>query len=155
MNIPARSVPLWRHLGLQPALAAFTILFLSGCATDPVREASGVATLNQRLAVVGDESPGRVYTVDVPSGATLRGALSTGERNGLGKDFTWFHPIEGLSRAPIELPSYCIEVISGVSREIGALWEILAEEAVGVFTMCHVARDFVHRRSRRRCRFQC
>ena len=74
MNIPDRSAPRSRHLGLQPVLAAFTILFLSGCATDPVREASGVATLNQRLAVVGDESPGRVYTVDVPSNIPLSGA---------------------------------------------------------------------------------
>ena len=45
-------------------------------------------------------------------------AVSTGERNGPGEDFAWFHPSERLSRAAIELPCDGIEDIGEVSREI-------------------------------------
>ncbi len=37
-------------------------------------------------------------------------AVSSGQRNGPGEDLTWFQPVEGLSRAAIELPGDGIEV---------------------------------------------
>ena len=41
----------------------------------------------------------------------IEGAVSTGDCNSPGEDFTWFHPSEGLSRTTIELSSDGIEVI--------------------------------------------
>ena len=37
-------------------------------------------------------------------------AVSSGERNSPGEDFTWFQPVEGLSRAAVELSGDGIEV---------------------------------------------
>ena len=37
-------------------------------------------------------------------------AISTGERNSPGENFTWLHPPEDLSRAAVELPGDGIEV---------------------------------------------
>ena len=44
------------------------------------------------------------------AGPGLTPAVSSGERNGPGEDFAWFHPVEGLSRAAVELPGDGIEV---------------------------------------------
>ncbi len=60
-------------------------------------------------------------------------AVSSGERNGLGEDFVWFHPAEGLPRAAVELVGDGIEVLLGVGGEIGFLAEIWTEQAFGIF----------------------
>ena len=46
--------------------------------------------------------------------STEAGAVSSGQRNGLGEDLTWFHPAERLSRARVELSSNGVELVLGV-----------------------------------------
>ena len=58
---------------------------------------------------------------------------STDRRNSLAEHFGWFHPIQGLSRAVVELPGDGIQVGGTVQAQVSFAWEVLAEEAIGVF----------------------
>src|SRR5688572_23871764 len=69
-----------------------------------------------------------------------RGAASTGGRNILAEHLGWFHPIQSLSRAVVQLPSYRIELGSSVNAQIGILGEVLAEQAVAVLTAAALPR---------------
>lgn len=41
-------------------------------------------------------------------------------------------PVECLARAAVQLCRYRVEVLTGMDREVGALWEVLPQQAVGV-----------------------
>ncbi len=46
--------------------------------------------------------------------------------------FGWGFPVEGFSGSGVEGVSDCVEVVWGVSGEVGAVGEVLAQQAVGV-----------------------
>jgi hypothetical protein len=52
---------------------------------------------------------------------------SIGRRNSLPEHLGWFHPIQGLSRAVVQLPGDGIEVRRGVEAEVGRPREVLAQ----------------------------
>ena len=67
-------------------------------------------------------------------------ADSTGRRNNLSVRLAWFQPTQGLSRPPVDLSSDSVELGLGVDREVGALREVLAQEAVGVLVAAPLPR---------------
>ena len=62
----------------------------------------------------------------------IGGLVSSGRCNELGELLGWFHPVEGLSRAPVELCGDGVEVFLAVPGEWCAFGEVLAEQPVGV-----------------------
>src|SRR4051795_1737765 len=66
----------------------------------------------------------------VSSRAVIRGLNPSTQR--LGEHLAWFQPAERLSRPAVELGGDGVEVGLVVGGEVGALGEVLAQEAVGV-----------------------
>jgi hypothetical protein len=88
----------------------------------------GPASIARYLAAAGEAA-------EVPRRSPGRGPplSSTDRRNSLAEHFGWFHPIQGLSRAVVELPGDGVQVGGTVQAQVSFAWEVLAEEAVGVF----------------------
>src|SRR5437773_508335 len=57
---------------------------------------------------------------------------STDRRNSPAKHFGWFHPIQGLSRAVVQLPGDGVEMSGAVEAQVILAREVLAEQTVGV-----------------------
>jgi hypothetical protein len=60
----------------------------------------------------------------------VRAAVSTGGCNGLGEDFRWCQPPEGLSRPAIEFTGNRIETRLGVNAEVASFGEVLTQRMV-------------------------
>jgi hypothetical protein len=67
-----------------------------------------------------------------PSFLSICRALSTGRRNMSMKFVGWSVKPQCLSRSLVELQGYLVEVCLAVAREVGALGEVLAQQAIGV-----------------------
>src|SRR2546430_13500830 len=64
--------------------------------------------------------------------AHSREAASTGRRNSTAEHLAWFHPSQGLSRARVELSCDSGEIRLSVDAQVGVLWKVLTEQAIGV-----------------------
>ena len=77
----------------------------------------------------------------VPDRAQRRlGAYSSGNRDKLVESLRWSIPFKGLARALVEQRGDVIELGLGVARQIGALWQKLANEAVPVLVCSSLPR---------------
>src|SRR5258707_677911 len=62
-----------------------------------------------------------------------RVAGSTGRRNTGVKSLCWGFKLQGLTGAFVELTSHFVQRGLRVHRQVGALWKVLSQQAVGVF----------------------
>src|SRR4051794_7139604 len=63
----------------------------------------------------------------------LRVVISTGRRNTLAKSLCWRLEVQRFPRPLVELACHLVQLGLGVRREIKALGEVLAQQAIGVF----------------------
>ena len=59
--------------------------------------------------------------------------ISTGRRNTLAKSLCWRLEVQRFPRPLVELACHLVQLGLGVRREIKALGEVLAQQAIGVF----------------------
>jgi len=59
--------------------------------------------------------------------------VSTGRRNTLAKSLCWRLEVQRFPGPLVELARHLVQLGLGVRREIKALWEVLAQQAIGVF----------------------
>jgi len=78
--------------------------------------------------------------------------VSTDRRNTLAKSLCWRLEVQRFPGPLVELVRHLVQLGLGVRREIKALGEVLAQQAIGV---SRAARGFADRRSRRRYLFPC
>src|SRR5258707_13032132 len=62
----------------------------------------------------------------------LPGAGSTGRRNTAVKFLCWVFKLQGLTWSFVELTSHFVQMGLRVHRQVGALWKVLSQQAVGV-----------------------
>jgi hypothetical protein len=75
-----------------------------------------------------------------PKSDPLPAVGSSGDRNEGGLvDLAGSLPSQGLAWPVVELVDDGLDVVTGVERQIGLLWEVLAEEPVGRSYVCQAA----------------
>src|SRR3982074_1482956 len=60
------------------------------------------------------------------------GAGSTGRCNTGVKSFCWGFKLQGLAWSFVELTSHFVQIGLRVHRQVGALWKVLSQQAIGV-----------------------
>src|SRR5437879_734088 len=58
--------------------------------------------------------------------------VSTGRRNTGAKSFCWGFKLQGLTWSFVELTSHFVQIGLRVHRQVGALWKVLSQQAIGV-----------------------
>jgi hypothetical protein len=53
-----------------------------------------------------------------------------------GEQFGWAFKAEGFARSRVQIPGDFVEFVLRKEAEIGALFQVLPQEAVGVFVAC-------------------
>src|SRR6267142_1619705 len=61
-----------------------------------------------------------------------RTAGSTGRRNTGVKSLCWRFKLQGLTWSFVELTSHFVQISLRVHRQVGALWKVLSQQAIGV-----------------------
>src|SRR3982074_3429271 len=59
------------------------------------------------------------------------GTGSTGRRNTGVKSFCWGFKLQGLTWSFVELTSHFVQIGLRVHRQVGALWKVLSQQAIG------------------------
>src|SRR5438105_10510570 len=62
----------------------------------------------------------------------LSGVVSTGRRNPGVKSLCWGFKLQGLAWSFVELTSHFVQISLRVHRQVGALWKVLSQQAIGV-----------------------
>src|SRR3989442_13246310 len=70
----------------------------------------------------------------------IRCVVSPGRRNSAAEDLAWFHPIEGLSRAGVQLARHRLELSPSDGGQVEALREVLPEQSVRVLVAAALPR---------------
>src|ERR1700682_3480181 len=73
----------------------------------------------------------RVHS-SVPVDVRLASAGSTGRRNTGVKSLCWGFKLQGLTWSFVELTSHFVQISLRVHRQVGALWKVLSQQAIGV-----------------------
>src|SRR6202521_5475079 len=60
------------------------------------------------------------------------GAGSTGRRNTGVKSLRWGFKLQGLTGSFVELTSHFVQMGLRMHRQVGALWKVLSQQAIGV-----------------------
>src|SRR3954466_15712944 len=68
----------------------------------------------------------------VLSDVRFQGAGSTGRRNTGVESLCWGFKLQGLTGSFVELTSHFVQIGLRVHRQVGALWKVLSQQAVGV-----------------------
>ena len=79
---------------------------------------------------------------EVDLGDRFRDANSTRHRNTLAEPISWRFVFQGFPRSLIQLSGHSIQLSLGVNRQIGSFWEVLPQQAIGVFIRAALPRAF-------------
>ena len=135
-TVPVTPVP---YLGAAPRALAFTahpgmlasilvlgiVLHIGQVGARKARTAQGWRRLECAVLVV------LIVGLTVTLSKTMLGGLKRSLQQ-LGKFLRWFHPAKRLSRPVVEQMRHSIEMALAMNREVGASWEVLPKQAVGV-----------------------
>src|SRR5712672_2793708 len=67
-----------------------------------------------------------------PLDVCFQGAGSTGRRNTGVNSLCWGFKLQGLTWSFVELTSHFVQIGLRVHRQVGALWKVLSQQAIGV-----------------------
>src|SRR3984893_16683626 len=70
--------------------------------------------------------------VSLPPACPFGAAGSTGRRNTGVKSLRWGFKLQGLTGSFVELTSHFVQIGLRVHRQVGALWKVLSQQAIGV-----------------------
>src|SRR5580692_11844889 len=73
-----------------------------------------------------------MHSVPVPIDVRCYSAGSIGRRNTGVKSLPWSFKLQGLTWSFVELTSHFVQMGLRMHRQVGALWKILSQQAIGV-----------------------
>jgi CheY-like chemotaxis protein len=82
------------------------------------------------IVVTGHPGQGTVEMCKGLNAACIAG--STGRRNTGAKSLCWGFKLQGLTWPFVELTSHFVQIGLRVQRQVGALWKVLSQQAIGV-----------------------